>query len=46
MSRKLKTVQESKEGQCQKKGKGPRDLWEEWGSRYADKNKEGVYEFI
>lgn len=22
------------------------DLWEKWGASYADKNKEGVYEFI
>lgn len=22
------------------------DLWEKWNASYADKNKEGVYEFI
>lgn len=25
---------------------GPRDLFEEWGMKYADQNKQGVYEFI
>lgn len=24
----------------------PRNLFEEWGMKYADQNKKGVYEFI
>ena len=35
-----------KGGKESEKSDGPRDLWEEWGSVNAGKNKQGVYEFI